>query len=290
MSAAAGPREPGRVAIMMALPEEASPLLARLQRRQGRLVATASGVLKRTQGQLVAEDGLPMLDPAVDVPDRLQAWRGYLGSRPVIVQIAGPGPGRAARAAQQVLHSVQPAAVLCAGLAGALGPSLRRGDIVLATRVVERDGGDGFDADPGLLEAASKIAVSSRVLRDVVVTSARVVGTAAEKASLASQGGAVDMESVAVARVAAHMKVPFLAVRIISDAADEDFPIDLNQYIDEKGNVKRLQLALAALGRPTNLSFLLRLRRAAKEASGMLASYLESFLNACDFESIRRPT
>lgn len=239
------------VALLVALPEEAAPLLSRIRRE--------------------AVDGDPR-----------HRHRGVFGSRAVALQVTGPGPARAARAAHSLLESVRPMACICVGLAGALSPAMQRGDLVLATHVVDPSGAESIAADPWLLDVARRAYDGSRPLHEAaLLTSPRVVGTAAEKAALAATAGAVDMESLAVARVAAAADIPFLAVRIISDTATEEFPIDLNQYIDDKGNVKRLQLALAALGKPTAVPFLLRMRRAAADGGDALASYLESLVNLC---------
>jgi len=201
---------------------------------------------------------------------------GEMGGARVDLVLAGPGPRRAGAVAEQVIAAARPTAVVCAGLGGGLAPELRRGDLVLATRVVEHEGDDAFEPHPDLLAAARGIIPEfSRVHEHVVVTAPRVVGTAAEKRALHPRGGVVDMESAAVARVAERHGVPFLALRVISDTAHEDFPIDLNRYVDEQGNVQRMKLAFAALGRPHAVPFLLRMRQSAVDGAVRLASFLE---------------
>ena len=111
----------------------------------------------------------------------------------------------------------------------------------------------------------------------VLLTSPRIVGSAREKADLAARAAMVDMESAAVARAARTHAIPFLAVRVVSDAADEDFPLDLNRYVDAGGNLQRARLAVAALCRPRGLGFLLRMRKMALAASQSLSTFMEKF-------------
>jgi adenosylhomocysteine nucleosidase len=217
----------GQVLVMVALPEEAGPMVERLRRL----------------GQAVR------------------------------VHVSGAGPSRAARAAEKIVERERPAAIVCAGLAGGLQAGFRRGEMVLATRVMDREG--VFDADAGLLSAARQV----ESLREAtVLTVNRVLCTAREKSEHAHLAQVVDMESAAVARVAARAAIPFLAVRVISDAHDEEFPIDLSRYIDAEGNVKRLHVALAALAKPSRIAFLLRMHKSSQQGAQALARYCEKLM------------
>ncbi|MEM8827237.1 MAG: phosphorylase, partial [Pseudomonadota bacterium] len=54
----------------------------------------------------------------------------------------------------------------------------------------------------------------------------RIAATATEKHTLANKTGAIaiDMESHVAARIAARHRLPFAAIRVVSDAADTDLP------------------------------------------------------------------
>ncbi|HET6618503.1 MAG TPA: hypothetical protein VFG64_01095, partial [Dongiaceae bacterium] len=77
---------------------------------------------------------------------------------------------------------------------------------------------------------------------------------------------AVDMESHHVARTAAERGLPFIAVRAISDQADETLPAIMATFVDEFGQT-RMSAVLAALvlGR-VGIGSLLRMGRASKRA------------------------
>lgn len=100
-------------------------------------------------------------------------------------------------------------AILSSGIAGAVDPALRVGDVVV---------------DGDFAKLLSKMLPDARVGR--VIGSDRVIATIAEKRSIFQQTGAlaVDMESHIAARVAARHGLPFAALRVISDSADETLP------------------------------------------------------------------
>lgn len=202
-------------------------------------------------------------------------WRG----RRVRLQEAGPGPTRAAREARRMLDAVRPRLIVCAGLAGGLDPALRRGDVVVAERVVDAHGECSLSCDAQAVEVASLLGAK----RAPLLTMPKVVCSVDEKRALSGRAGMVDMESLAVARVADEQGVPFVAIRVISDAADEGFPVDMNRYFDAHGDIRRGALAFAALRRPGGLRFLLGLRATTMRASVTLASFLERMLDSIRF-------
>jgi adenosylhomocysteine nucleosidase len=95
----------------------------------------------------------------------------------------------------------------------------------------------------------------------VLLTADRLAASAADKAGLAAQWGAVavDMESAAVAAVAHELDVPFLCVRAIADPAEMALPRALLRATDAAGAVRRVALLGELLGRPGDVGTLLRL-------------------------------
>ena len=76
-----------------------------------------------------------------------------------------------------------------------------------------------------------------------LVTVDRPLVAAAEKAAWAARIGdgsaAVDMESAAWARAAAARGIPYIVVRAVSDAADEELPGYLSRCMDADGGIRR---------------------------------------------------
>lgn len=152
--------------------------------------------------------------------------------------------------------------VLSVGFCGALDPALRIGDIVVSGEVPK--------------------GVGASFVRGDVISVDRVAVTAREKGDLRAATGAavVEMESSAVARKAREWDVPFGCVRVVSDAAGEDLPLDFNRYRDADGRFERARIALAALGRPfTVLPGLVRLDRHCRRAAEQLGEFLANCEN-----------
>jgi len=152
------------------------------------------------------------------------------------------GPG--ARLVERVLARKRDVdLILSVGFCGALDPALRVGDVVDAERV--------FTAD-------------------------RVAVTAAEKRVLREQTGAdaVEMEARAVEAKAREWGTPFRCVKVVSDAAADDLPLDFNKYRDGEGRFSRVRIALAAIRRPSALAGLMRLDQNCRRAAEELGEFL----------------
>jgi adenosylhomocysteine nucleosidase len=113
----------------------------------------------------------------------------------------------------------------------------------------------------------------------VIITVANVVWRASEKQALAIASGAigVDMESAAIARVAAIGKVPFLAVRTVSDKVGDDLPLDFNLCLSSFGLLRGI---LEVMTHPFVLRGLYRMKCHADEADETLRRFFARFVMA----------
>jgi adenosylhomocysteine nucleosidase len=163
---------------------------------------------------------------------------------------SGPGPERAASAATAAL-AAGASGLVSFGLAGALRAQLAPGAVLLPRRV-RSIAGTSFDADP---EWHAALAGAVRDLGfapafDDLLSVPSALTTAAEKAQLAAGGAAAaDMESAAIAAVAARAGARFVALRVVVDAAGDELPADVERWIDERGE-RRISAALAAALHP----------------------------------------
>jgi hypothetical protein len=183
---------------------------------------------------------------AVELP----IWR----KNDVALSVIGVGAGGLSGVAKRV-GSFD--AVIMAGVAGALSPTLSVGDVVVDTR------GKAGGWLPGL-----EGTVAGRLH-----TSQRLVTSAAAKASLLTSSDclAVDMETELVADFALARGAAFVAVRGISDSADEPLDPALLTLVDAEGR-PRIGQAIAMLVRhPSQLPAMLRLARATKLAMNSVA-------------------
>jgi len=115
---------------------------------------------------------------------------------------------------------------------------------------------------------------------ETLITVDRIVPTAEEKARLAFFGEAVDMESAIIMSHFAAAAVPGVTIRAVSDAADEDLPIDFDRCLTPQGAIKPMSLINAIVRRPSKLPNLVRFGRQSNQAAQRLASFLDDFIAA----------
>ena len=158
-----------------------------------------------------------------------------------------------------------PGIILSCGIAGALAPSLRPGDVVIDGNVL-------------LVERLGQALPHAH--RGGIVGSDAIAASAAEKRILHERTGAiaVDMESHVAARVALRKGVPFAALRVISDCADDDLPPAALVGMRPDGGMA-LGAVLASLARnPRQLPALIRTGRQADQAFRSLAQAYDTII------------
>jgi adenosylhomocysteine nucleosidase len=129
--------------------------------------------------------------------------------------------------------------VISFGVAGGLDPSLKSGDIVVATEVMSGDARwlAGLTLNDDLV--ASVALGRRRVVRGGLAGVEEVIIAQAGKAALRSETGAaaVDMESHIAAAYAAEAGLPFAALRVISDPATRSLPALAKSAIKPNGDI-----------------------------------------------------
>ena len=181
-----------------------------------------------------------------NIGPRLSIWEGD----GLVVMVAGVGKVAAALATQYGCDVFKPRAAVAIGLAGGLEDGVRPGQLIVATGAVQHDmdgrplteakgvipglGLATIDADPA---ASEKVLIAARLeSRDahsgLVLTGDQIVTSRSVRDALMRDfpgGVCIDMETAAVAQVARQNGVPWTALRVISDSADETF--DLRRVI-----------------------------------------------------------
>ena len=160
------------------------------------------------------------------------------------------------------------------GIAGGLDPGLSPGDLVLPERIVAPDG-EAIACDSAMRsrwQRAAAAAGQSHAGGSLVGSDQAVVGVADKRRLYRSSGAvAVDMESLAVARVAGEAGVPFAAVRAVSDPAGRPLPRLVLGSIAPDGTPRLGRLARRACLAPWEVPALFRLRRDTDRALASLA-------------------
>ncbi|MEP6960967.1 MAG: hypothetical protein ABI995_02755 [Acidobacteriota bacterium] len=147
--------------------------------------------------------------------------------------------------------------VISTGFCGALDPHLKIGDIVVSGAPLPSAAGPYRH---GEIWSIDEVAV-----------------TAVEKGQLRNKTGAsvVEMEFAAVQAKAREWGLPCRAIRVVSDTAAEDLPLNFNDYRDADGRFQFSRIAFSGLASPFRvLPALLRLDRNSKEASEKLGAFL----------------
>jgi len=207
--------------------------------------------------------------------------RARIGNAELALCMTGDGARNASRAVASLCDRVRPAALLGAGVAGALSSDLAVGEIVASRRVLDFEG----EARPPDAELLSRAAEISNARPGTLVTVERPLVAVKEKSALSatlngSGPAAADMESAAWARAAASRGVPYLVLRAICDRADEDLPDYLARCVGSDGGIRRSAVVLSAVARPGTIPALLTMRSRVRACSESLADFLESFLSA----------
>ncbi|MGV7214578.1 phosphorylase [Bradyrhizobium sp. UFLA05-112] len=129
--------------------------------------------------------------------------------------------------------------VISFGVAGGLDPTLRSGDVVVATEVLAGDArwAAGLSLSDDLIDRLTS--GRRRVVRGSLAGAEQVVTGRSCKAALHSETGAaaVDMESHIAAAYAAEADLPFAALRVISDPAHRALPALAREAIKPNGQI-----------------------------------------------------
>lgn len=247
--------------IVTALPEEAEPILDRLEPpRSAPASSDPNGPLRRIRD-------------------------GRLAGVPVSVAVTGDGRRNATCGARAFLDSRSPSRLVVAGVAGGLVSGLDR-CAVLAGRVVWRTGAAPLiPSDSLLLEATRRIGLPPAVVATVDRLLDSPAAKQAVREELARDGldpvrAVADLESGFYASAAAAREIPWLVLRAVSDDSTEALPSFLNRCRDEGGAVRRSRVARHVLLHPTELPELLRLRETVRRCARRLADAVEELLRS----------
>lgn len=180
---------------------------------------------------------LPLLDRrSVRRQAMLTIHEGWISSVPAAALYSGVCKVNAAIAAQVLIDSCRVEAIINAGTAGGIDPSISIFDTVISTETAYHDVAEDiltefhpwmdsiwFPGDPFLLSLATQAAQDSgRPVRfgRMVTGEAFLSGPGTEAVRSAFHPLCADMESAAVAHVCHANGIPFLSIRTITDSAD----------------------------------------------------------------------
>jgi len=184
-----------------------------------------------------------------------------------VIAVGGIGENCAHRATETAVEYAQPKLVLSAGIAGAVSPALKAGDVGRIREVVNVASGERYQTEEG----------------EWVLATSQEVHDAAGKRELLTKYGAdvVDMEGAAVAQVAKERGLEFAAVKSISDDAGFTMP-PLTRFINEDGKFATGRFLLYLALRPKWWAVLGKMRTNTAIASANLCREVEHLIGARD--------
>jgi adenosylhomocysteine nucleosidase len=189
-----------------------------------------------------------------------------------LLAVSGMG-GTLAAIAARTLVDAGALSLMSFGLAGGLDPALSAGSVVLPSEVISREGARFLTATAWHERLRIAIAIQRPVAVGRLLTSDTPIDTIADKARAFVETGAVavDMESLAVAEVAAAHDLPFIAARVIVDTAADVLPRTV-VAASRGGEVNIRQLIGGLAAAPRDLVGLIRLARRYRAATRSLAA------------------
>ncbi len=188
------------------------------------------------------------------------------GKAGISILIVGIGRANAEKSVREFLDCHSPELVLTCGFAGGLSPELKLGEVVFAV------GGQQSLVSSQLLAAGAK--------PSKIFCADRIATTVAEKRTLRTETGAdaVEMESGAIQAVCHERGIPCATVRVISDTATEDLPLDFNALSKPDKSLDFRKLFLAIAKSPGKIGALMALQKKTSFAARQLSAVLEKLV------------
>lgn len=233
------------------------------------------GAMHQEVDKLIAE----MLCQQQTVKGKRTFYEGTLYGKQVVLVFSRWGKVAAATTVTQLIVEFGVDCVIFSGIAGALSPQLAIGDVVIGHKLFQHDmdaspmmprfeipliGKSYFETEEAFVKKAhqvvekflqtetvflSKLATFSinapKVMIGDIASGDKFINSYADK-QLILEGLpsvlCVEMEGAAVAQVCYDFDVPFLVIRIISDAADDNATVDFPLFLDTIASEYSLQI------------------------------------------------
>lgn len=185
--------------------------------------------------------------------------------RPDLILLhTGMGAENAARSLRPFLKNRRPETIISAGFAGGLHPDHKVASLIFETE------------EKGLaLHSALR-----NVKRGSFFSSDQIVSTSKQKKALwrRCKKDAVEMESATIHTFARQEKIPCITIRAISDAADDDLPLDFQGLMKGEMQLCFFKLFRTLILNPRKIPRLIRFRKGLCEASQKLAETISALV------------
>jgi len=215
-----------KIAIMGAMPEEIEPLLSKLENIN-----------------------------KIEYANNVYYEATYQGKE-LVVAYSKIGKVFSSLTATILLEKFGCTKLLFSGVAGAINPALKIGDLIIADKLCQHDldisifghdygfvpeGGKFIESDERLRQIAKKVAEKSglSLIEGTIATGDQFVASNERKTFISENfaADALEMEGASVAVVCDALEVPFFILRAISDTANDDAGMDFDEFMVSSAKV-----------------------------------------------------
>jgi adenosylhomocysteine nucleosidase len=193
--------------------------------------------------------------------------------------ITGIGRKNAEKSMREFLTTNSPELVLTCGFAGGLNPDFKMGVVVFELtdrrdEFHEPQTGKKIWDSQSLSLRKKLLAIGAKPAKFFCAD--RIATTVPEKKRLRDETGAdaVEMESLAIHDICREHGIHCATVRVISDTANENLPLNFNRLSKPDMSLDYGKLALAIAKSPGKIGALMKLQKQTKAAAGKLAEIL----------------
>ena len=179
----------------------------------------------------------------------LTFYEAMLGNVKCVMLESGIGKVNAARSCQILIDNIGVDYIFNVGVAGGVSNSLKIGDIVIGSELVQHDfditafghekgyitdTGRFFKSDEKLIKRYKKDNNEYKIIVGIIASGDIFCNQVAMKEKIRSKFGAdcVEMEGAAIAQVATLNKIPFIVIRSISDKPNGRNHIDIEKFVN----------------------------------------------------------
>ena len=217
------------------------------------------GAMEPEVAHLVAS----MTNPSSTTIAGIEFVAGQLAGKEVIVTRSGIGKVTASIATTLLIEKYAPDAIINTGSAGGFVDDLAIGDIVISSEVRHHDvdvtafGYEigqmaqqpaAFIPDANLVSAAQKAVATLgevKTIEGLICTGDSFICDPVRTKTMLENFptmAACEMEGAAIAQVCHQFGIPFVVIRSLSDNANNDSPVDFDEYIVKAGHHSALMV------------------------------------------------
>ena len=187
---------------------------------------------------------------------------------------SGIGADRALAAAQLLTEALNPELLISMGFGGGISHGLKAGDIVIGTRFLVHQGDCMTEENGVRIVPFPETFTEKKKNAGFSIAQGTIISTTGVQSKTVIAGllpadvtrAVVDMETCAIVRFATLSRMPFMAIRSISDDLNEELGFSMDEFMDSTMQVSIGKVFLTVLRKPWIIPQLYRLYRNTRRA------------------------